>query len=88
MERVLIEVRGTVQGVGFRPHVFTLATTLGLTGFAKNRGSGLFIDVEGDPAGLRTFVENLADTALRVRHRAERHHRRRRRARRTGRRDL
>jgi hydrogenase maturation protein HypF len=59
MERVLIEVRGTVQGVGFRPHVYSLATALGLHGFAQNRGSHLFIDLEGDAAGIRTFVHRL-----------------------------
>src|SRR5512134_2830715 len=62
MERVLIEVRGTVQGVGFRPHVYSLATSLGLSGFAQNRGAHLFIDLEGDSAALQTFVAALSAT--------------------------
>jgi hydrogenase maturation protein HypF len=62
MERVLIEVRGTVQGVGFRPHVYSLAMSLGLRGFAQNRGAHLFIDLEGDPVALRTFLAALSAT--------------------------
>ncbi len=60
VERLLVEVRGTVQGVGFRPHVYTLATSLGLAGFARNRGAHLFIDLEGEPVAVRTFVDTLA----------------------------
>lgn len=59
MERLLIEVHGTVQGVGFRPHVYSLARALGLRGFAQNRGAHLFIDLEGDDAAVRTFVDLL-----------------------------
>lgn len=60
MERLLVEVHGTVQGVGFRPYVYSLATALGLRGFAQNRGAHLFIDVEGEPDALRAFVQTVA----------------------------
>jgi hydrogenase maturation protein HypF len=62
VERLLIEVRGTVQGVGFRPHVYSLATSLGLSGFVQNRGGHLFIDLEGESSDLQTFMTALGTT--------------------------
>ena len=39
---------GTVQGVGFRPHVFRLADELGLAGWVRNDERGVVLEVEGD----------------------------------------
>ncbi|MEX2480650.1 MAG: acylphosphatase, partial [Gammaproteobacteria bacterium] len=47
-ERLHITITGAVQGVGFRPHVHGLARTLALTGFVRNRGADVEIEVEGD----------------------------------------
>jgi hydrogenase maturation protein HypF len=62
-ERVLIEVRGMVQGVGFRPCVHALATALELRGLVQNRGSHLVIDVEGESRALDTFLKRLPSSA-------------------------
>lgn len=52
-----IVVRGQVQGVGFRPAVWRIATELGLTGMVRNTGEGVEIQVWG--AGLECFAERL-----------------------------
>ena len=61
MERRAIEVTGIVQGVGFRPHVYSLARRYGLGGFVQNRAGKVFIEVEGDGAALDRFVADLVD---------------------------
>jgi hydrogenase maturation protein HypF len=61
MERRAIEVRGVVQGVGFRPFVYNLAVRLGLTGFVKNQTGRVLIEVEGGPQPLDRFLTELAD---------------------------
>ncbi|MFR0355299.1 carbamoyltransferase HypF [Streptomyces sediminimaris] len=53
-------VRGTVQGVGFRPYVHRLAAGLTLTGFVSNTASGVLIEVEGAPDGVTRFCDRLA----------------------------
>lgn len=55
MERRALAVRGTVQGVGFRPFVYSLASELSLTGFVRNDPHGVLIEVEGTPAALDQF---------------------------------
>jgi len=55
--RLRVRVRGLVQGVGFRPFVYTLARRHGLSGWVKNDGDGVLIEVEGAAAGL--FVDGL-----------------------------
>ena len=62
MERATIEVTGLVQGVGFRPFVYALATKLELRGFVQNRGAHVLVDVEGEAAALRAFLDRLTDT--------------------------
>jgi hydrogenase maturation protein HypF len=63
MERRAIEIRGIVQGVGFRPFVFNLATRLQLAGFVKNQMGNVFIEVEGDGATLDRFLADLSGKA-------------------------
>lgn len=61
MQRRRIEVRGIVQGVGFRPHVYALARRLGLGGFVQNRQDAVRIEVEGEAATLDRFVHELQE---------------------------
>ena len=57
--RTAIRVEGVVQGVGFRPFVYTLATGLGLTGFVGNDLDGVFVEVEGPAATVSDFLLRL-----------------------------
>lgn len=57
--RMHVAVRGAVQGVGFRPFVYRLATELGLAGWVNNSPQGVFIEVEGPDATVRHFLTRL-----------------------------
>jgi hydrogenase maturation protein HypF len=52
-------VHGAVQGVGFRPFTYRLATELGLRGWVLNSAQGVFIEVEGERAGIEQFLLRL-----------------------------
>ena len=56
-QRLRIRVRGTVQGVGFRPYVYGLARTLDLGGFVSNDAEGVLIEIEGPR--VREFLQAL-----------------------------
>ena len=58
-ERWRLKITGIVQGVGFRPFVYSLATRHALTGFVLNNSSGVTIEIEGPPAELETFAREL-----------------------------
>ncbi|QYC41836.1 Carbamoyltransferase HypF [Nonomuraea coxensis DSM 45129] len=65
-----IEVRGIVQGVGFRPFVYRLATAIGIRGEVRNAGGHVVISATGPPAALEAFVSGLRSrppSAARVR---------------------
>ena len=50
------QIRGTVQGVGFRPWIFRLAHQLHLTGFVRNTSQGALIEIEGTETQVEKFV--------------------------------
>ncbi|MBX6381567.1 MAG: carbamoyltransferase HypF [Microbispora sp.] len=56
---VAVRVEGIVQGVGFRPFVYGLATRLGLGGLVGNDERGVFIEVEGGSARIEEFLAAL-----------------------------
>jgi hydrogenase maturation protein HypF len=55
--RLRIQLRGIVQGVGFRPFVHRLAEERQLGGWVLNSSAGLVTEVEGPRAALESFVE-------------------------------
>ncbi|MGO4869355.1 MAG: carbamoyltransferase HypF [Roseiarcus sp.] len=55
--RLRLRVRGAVQGVGFRPFAYGLASRLALSGFVLNDADGVLIEVEG--AGAEQFLHAL-----------------------------
>jgi hydrogenase maturation protein HypF len=57
--RLKIIIRGSVQGVGFRPFIYRLATQLKLQGWVLNSPQGVLIEVEGKEENLNTFLLHL-----------------------------
>jgi len=58
-----IEINGIVQGVGFRPFVYQLATAHGLRGRVSNTSDGVSIEVEGDQTAVEAFIRDLTGKA-------------------------
>ena len=58
-ERLKVVVRGAVQGVGFRPFVYRVATELKLNGYVSNTAQGVFIEVEGHRDLLEQFQRRI-----------------------------
>ena len=54
-----IHVAGIVQGVGFRPYVYRLATERHLAGQIANTSSGVVIEVEGSAEAVEDFLSSL-----------------------------
>jgi hydrogenase maturation protein HypF len=59
IQRIHIAIRGAVQGVGFRPFVYRLASDLGLHGWVLNSAQGVFIEAEGEKHALEEFLLRL-----------------------------
>lgn len=57
--RSRVRVEGIVQGVGFRPYVYGMATELGLGGFVGNDARGVVAEVEGPAEAVAAFVRRL-----------------------------
>lgn len=58
-KRLHLKIIGVVQGVGFRPCVYRLATELKLTGWVNNTSEGVLIEIEGLAETLAKFIEKL-----------------------------
>jgi hydrogenase maturation protein HypF len=54
-----VQVKGVVQGVGFRPFVYKLAQALELTGYVYNSSSGVTIEIEGGESAIDEFLGKL-----------------------------
>ena len=62
-QTVEIRVRGTVQGVGFRPTVWRLACDEGLVGEVFNDGFGVLIRTTGNSGAISQFLTRLHSEA-------------------------
>ncbi len=62
-ERQRVRVRGTVQGVGFRPFVWRLAQELRLDGWVLNDAEGVLAEVQGASSALTEFLRRVAADA-------------------------
>ena len=60
MTHLHITIKGTVQGVGFRPAVYNIVRKLGLNGYVTNSSAGVIIEVEGE--GAVEFTTILCDS--------------------------
>ncbi len=58
-ERIQLTIRGTVQGIGFRPFVFRLAQELSLGGWIANTTQGTLLELEGTQNHLRAFQKRI-----------------------------
>jgi len=58
-----IEVSGIVQGVGFRPYIYRLATSRHLSGTIRNTSAGVTIEIQGAVETVQDFVEHLPTDA-------------------------
>ncbi|MGB8845566.1 MAG: carbamoyltransferase HypF, partial [Terracidiphilus sp.] len=59
LQRERYEVRGVVQGVGFRPYVYRLALEENLAGFIGNDTGGVTIEIEGPAERVEVFRRRL-----------------------------
>jgi len=59
IERKKILITGRVQGVGFRPAVYRIARSLGLTGAVRNDTKGVTIELQGDEDGIAEFLRRI-----------------------------
>jgi hydrogenase maturation protein HypF len=60
--RVKVNVKGIVQGVGFRPFVYRAALKHGLHGYVRNRGdAGVEIILEGPENAITALIDDLSE---------------------------
>ena len=57
--RKVINVKGVVQGVGFRPFIYNLAKECNLLGWVSNTSKGVIIDIEGNEKNINKFIKSI-----------------------------
>ncbi len=62
-QRVEILVRGTVQGVGFRPFIYNLASRFAIAGTVTNTSEGVVITAAAEENRLQGFLQAIHDQA-------------------------
>jgi len=63
VKRYSVTIRGIVQGVGFRPFVYRLASEAGLSGWVRNGSDGVTIEIQGVEKKLDKFLFSLQHDA-------------------------
>lgn len=58
-----IEIKGLVQGVGFRPFIYRLATRHAIRGHVENNNKGVLVRAEGDKKALHFFIRDIRKDA-------------------------
>ena len=56
-------IGGIVQGVGFRPFVYRLARSLGLSGWVRNTPAGVELEIEGSASVVAEFESAVTSDA-------------------------
>lgn len=59
--RRIVDLTGVVQGIGFRPALFRLATAAGLGGWVQNRPDAVRLALEGRAEAVESFLQVLPD---------------------------
>ena len=59
IKRQRIFITGRVQGVGFRPAVYRIAQTLGLSGVVYNDTKGVTVELQGEEKRIADFLPRL-----------------------------
>jgi hydrogenase maturation protein HypF len=59
LKRLHLKITGIVQGIGFRPFIYRIATQLNLFGWVNNTSAGVFIELEGEEETLKLFLAKL-----------------------------
>ena len=62
--RVHVRIRGIVQGVGFRPHIYRLAQDYQILGWVRNQADGVEIEASGQSDHVAAFLEAIAATTV------------------------
>lgn len=61
MRRMQIQAKGIVQGVGFRPFIYSIANRFNLSGYVFNDTGGVIVEVEGDDKVLDEFFRVIRE---------------------------
>ncbi len=59
IQRAEIIIRGAVQGIGFRPFIYRLASEMNLKGYVNNTTAGVYIEAEGEEEIIKVFTDRI-----------------------------
>lgn len=63
IKRYQIRVEGIVQGVGFRPFIYRLATERDYSGYVLNDSKGVLLEIQGEQVDIDKFCQSLKQQA-------------------------